>query len=72
VQVPDLSTVTVVPDTVQTGVVELVTVGARPAASVDTVRPNGPTPNVFSPGLLNDRDWPPLVIVMVMSEVCSL
>jgi hypothetical protein len=64
--------VTMVPDTVHTAVVELVIVGLRPAASVDTVRPNGPTPNVFAPGFVKEMDWSPLVMVMVMSEVCSL
>jgi hypothetical protein len=55
--------VTVPLETVQTSLVELVTVGVRPEASVLGDTENAATPKVFAPGLANVIDWDALVTV---------
>jgi hypothetical protein len=50
-------------ETVQTPVVELVTVGVRPEASVLGDTENAAAPKVLAPGLANVIDWDALLTV---------
>jgi hypothetical protein len=53
VQVPEVTIVTVVPETVHTAVVDEVTVGVSPELA-DTDRPNVELDQVFVPGSVNE------------------
>ena len=52
-QVPELTMVTVVPETVQTPVVDDVTMGTSPDVA-EIVRPNAELDQVFVPGFVNE------------------